>query len=189
MVWRKLVIEFEPGQPASALGRMRRLMSWSFGTATTEQDMNHFEVAVQLHERHSSAVPSDIKVAILVAGVQDGALQQWLMVNADKLHDYDGIAKHIKTYLVNRKTFQDAGKAPAAGVTAASAEDGGTQPMDIGALKASLASAGLSKEEPAKAAAEHLGGEAAVRTAEKRRRALAESASASDIPLRTAPCR
>ena len=45
MVWRKLVREFEPDQPASALGRMRKLMGWTFGAATIETGMNEFDVA------------------------------------------------------------------------------------------------------------------------------------------------
>ena len=51
LVWRKLVKEFEPDLPASSLGRMRKLMSWKFGVATIESDMNEFEVAVQTHEK------------------------------------------------------------------------------------------------------------------------------------------
>ena len=69
VVWRRLVMEFEPNQPASGLGRMRKLMDWKFGTATIENDMNEFDmnefdVAIQNHERHGSAVPPDIKSSI-----------------------------------------------------------------------------------------------------------------------------
>eukprot|EP00959_Pyramimonas_sp_CCMP1952_P112324 2348606-Pyramimonas_sp.AAC.1 len=99
LAWRKLAEAFEPDQSASALGRMRKLMGWTFGPATVETDMGEFGAAVQTRERHGSTVPSDIKAAILIAGVQDRDFQQWLMVNADRLGDYDGIAKHAKTYL------------------------------------------------------------------------------------------
>eukprot|EP00959_Pyramimonas_sp_CCMP1952_P368557 7720099-Pyramimonas_sp.AAC.1 len=76
LVRRKLAKGFEPDQPASALGRMRKLMGRTFGTATTETDMIEFDVAVQTHERHDSVVPSEITAAILIAGVQDIDLQQ-----------------------------------------------------------------------------------------------------------------
>ena len=46
-------------------------MACSFGTATLEQDINEFDDAVQVHERHGSMMPEDIKAATLVAGVQD----------------------------------------------------------------------------------------------------------------------
>ena len=42
-------------------------MDWKFGTATIENDMNEFDVAIQNHERHGSVVPPDIKASILVA--------------------------------------------------------------------------------------------------------------------------
>ena len=98
LVWRKLVLEYERDQPASSLGRMRTLMAWTFGAATLEQDINEFDVAVQIHERHGSKVPEDIMAAILVAGVQDKDLQQWLMVNAEKLMDYEGVKRHVGIY-------------------------------------------------------------------------------------------
>eukprot|EP00959_Pyramimonas_sp_CCMP1952_P220745 4615302-Pyramimonas_sp.AAC.1 len=50
LVWRRLVKEFELDQPASALRRMRKLMRWAFGAATTETVMNEFDVSVQTHE-------------------------------------------------------------------------------------------------------------------------------------------
>eukprot|EP00959_Pyramimonas_sp_CCMP1952_P443866 9292481-Pyramimonas_sp.AAC.1 len=50
LVRRKLMKEFEPDQPASALGRTRKLMGWTFGAATAETDVNEFDVAVQTHE-------------------------------------------------------------------------------------------------------------------------------------------
>eukprot|EP00959_Pyramimonas_sp_CCMP1952_P265984 5561147-Pyramimonas_sp.AAC.1 len=55
LVWRKLAKEFEPDQPASALGRMRNLMGWTLGAAAIETDINEFDAAVQTHERHGSA--------------------------------------------------------------------------------------------------------------------------------------
>eukprot|EP00974_Lingulodinium_polyedra_P064333 6213463-Lingulodinium_polyedra.AAC.1 len=65
VVWRRLVKEFEPDQPASTLGRVRKLMGWTFGANSIETDVNEFDVAVQNHEKHGSKVPSDIKAAIL----------------------------------------------------------------------------------------------------------------------------
>eukprot|EP00959_Pyramimonas_sp_CCMP1952_P449861 9419404-Pyramimonas_sp.AAC.1 len=53
--WRKLAEEFEPDQPASALGRMRKLTGWTFGAVTIETDMNEFDVAAQARERCGSA--------------------------------------------------------------------------------------------------------------------------------------
>ena len=107
-----------------------------------EQDINEFDVAVQTHERHGSKMPEDIKAAILVAGVQDKELQQWLMVNAEKLMDYEGVKKHVRTYLTNKRTFKDAAKP--------SASDAGAQepvPMDLSVLRSQLHYSGYSKAE------------------------------------------
>eukprot|EP00959_Pyramimonas_sp_CCMP1952_P365972 7664638-Pyramimonas_sp.AAC.1 len=67
-------------------------MGWTFGAATIETDMNEFDAVAQTHERRGSAVPGDIKAVILIAGARDRDLQQRLMVHADRLGDYDGIA-------------------------------------------------------------------------------------------------
>ena len=97
VVWRRLVSEYEPDMPASSLGRMKRLMAWSFGVNTIEQDINEFDVAIQLHERFGSTMPDDIKLSILISGTKDRALQQWLMVNSERMTSYDVGKKSIKS--------------------------------------------------------------------------------------------
>eukprot|EP00959_Pyramimonas_sp_CCMP1952_P257448 5378636-Pyramimonas_sp.AAC.1 len=67
------------------------------------------------------------------------------MVNADRLGDYGGIAKHAKTYLTNRKTSKGAARGAAAGATAAG--DSGPAPMDIGSLTATLAAGGVAPDD------------------------------------------
>eukprot|EP00959_Pyramimonas_sp_CCMP1952_P443657 9287664-Pyramimonas_sp.AAC.1 len=52
---RKLAKEFEPDQPTLTLGRMSKLMGWTFGAATIETDVNEFDAAAQTRERHGSA--------------------------------------------------------------------------------------------------------------------------------------
>ena len=64
---------------------MKRLMAWSFGVNTIEQDINEFDVAIQLHERFGSTMPDDIKLSILISGMKDEDLQQWLMVNSERM--------------------------------------------------------------------------------------------------------
>ena len=117
-------------------------MSWTFGAATLEQDTNEFDVAIQTHERHGSKVPEDIKAAIPVAGVRDKDLQQWPMVNAEKVMDYEGVKRHVRIYLTNKHTFIDAarGGPPATGT---GAQD--LVPMDLTVLRAGLRAAGLSR--------------------------------------------
>eukprot|EP00959_Pyramimonas_sp_CCMP1952_P052163 1090205-Pyramimonas_sp.AAC.1 len=112
-------------------------MGWAFGAASIETDVNEFDVAVQTRERHGSAVPSDAKAAILIAGMQDRDLQEWLMVNADRLGDCDGIAKRVQIYLANRAISRGAARGAAAGPTAAG--DSGPTPMAVGSLAATLA--------------------------------------------------
>ena len=64
-------------------------MSWTLAAATLEQNINEFEVAVQLHEKHGAVMPGDIKLAILVSGIADKEIQSWLMMNSDRVRSYE----------------------------------------------------------------------------------------------------
>ena len=92
------MLEYEPDQPVRALRRIRRLVEWTFGAATLERDIVEFEVAIQTHEGLGSRVPQDSKAAILVVGIQNTDLRQWLVVHAEQLRNYEEVKRHVRAY-------------------------------------------------------------------------------------------
>ena len=58
-------------------------------------------------------------------------------VNAEKLMDYDGVKRHVRTYLTNKRTFRDAARThhQSAGDSAGSQDP---VPMDLSVLRSSL---------------------------------------------------
>ena len=72
------------------------------------------EVAIQTHEGLGSRVPQGSKAALVVVGIQNTDLRQWLVVHAEQLRNYEEVKRHVRAYLTNERALREAARPPVA---------------------------------------------------------------------------
>ena len=153
-VWRRLVRLSEPSYRTKAWVWRRHLSNPNF-----PKDMNNWSTALHQweselreFERTSKSVFSEEEKVSILAHVAPPELQQSIFMHSDALGTYAKIRDYIEQYLINKNVWKRP-QGSQFGITKAAnkVDDGGSAPMDIGAVK------GKGKDDKGKGKSKHKG--------------------------------
>ena len=131
-IYRQLLLRFKTPIGTRSIGYLTKLLEPTFDTNNFEESFSNWEYEIQQYESDNSTnLPDQVKVAVLMNRTR-GPLQQHLHLNAVASPTYAEIRTTITEYQRAHTTFSRLQQNPSSAVS--SNYNGGTAPMDIGAI-------------------------------------------------------
>ena len=96
--WRQLLRAFEPRSKQTRVMRLLEVLLFKFRVGQLQDDLARFERSVSEYEKEAKATLSDdIKVGVVIAGIDKGSLKEHLLLHAERCDVYDVFRTEIDT--------------------------------------------------------------------------------------------
>jgi len=94
--WRELVRKYEPRSKQTKVMRLIEVLSFSFKEGQLLDSLERFEATVAEYEKEAgSSVPDDLKVGVVIKGIEKGSLKEHLLLQSERCDTYESFRAEL----------------------------------------------------------------------------------------------